>query len=152
MTKVISAANPWRPYRHHPPSRIATRWRRRRPGRCPPLGRAFIWANFIPKLGAVGGLYLAAPTRLCAHAGNEKTPPAGCVAARGGSQHRFVNAGSVQTWCGGRVVELSPRNAKQTARAARRAAVIALLRQSVKKSHGPNAAHNERVAAVAPMR
>ncbi len=34
--------------------------------RMPPLGRAFIWANFIPKLGAVGGLYLAAPTRLCA--------------------------------------------------------------------------------------
>jgi hypothetical protein len=35
--------------------------------RMPPLGRAFIWANFIPKLGAVGGLYLAAPTRLCAY-------------------------------------------------------------------------------------
>ncbi len=33
----------------------------------PPLGRAFIWANFIPKLGAIGGLYLAAPTRLCAY-------------------------------------------------------------------------------------
>jgi hypothetical protein len=31
------------------------------------LGRAFIWANFIPKLGAIGGLYLAAPTRLCAY-------------------------------------------------------------------------------------
>ena len=27
--------------------------------RMPPLGRAFIWANFIPKLGAIGGLYLA---------------------------------------------------------------------------------------------
>jgi hypothetical protein len=35
--------------------------------RMPPLGRAFIWANFIPKLGAVGGLYLGAPTRLCAY-------------------------------------------------------------------------------------
>jgi hypothetical protein len=33
----------------------------------PRLGRAFIWANFIPKLGAIGGLYLAAPTRLCAY-------------------------------------------------------------------------------------
>ncbi len=35
--------------------------------RMPPLGRAFIWANFIPKLGAIGGLYLAAPMRLCAY-------------------------------------------------------------------------------------
>jgi hypothetical protein len=35
--------------------------------RMPPLGRAFIWANFIPKLGAIGGLYLAAPTRLCTY-------------------------------------------------------------------------------------
>jgi hypothetical protein len=35
--------------------------------RMPPLGRAFIWANFIPKLGAVGGLYLGAPARLCAY-------------------------------------------------------------------------------------
>ncbi len=35
--------------------------------RMPSLGRAFVWANFIPKLGAVGGLYLAAPTRLCAY-------------------------------------------------------------------------------------
>ncbi len=34
--------------------------------RMPPLGRAFIWANFIPKLAAIGGLYLGAPTRLCA--------------------------------------------------------------------------------------
>ena len=34
--------------------------------RMPGLGRAFVWANFIPKLGAVGGLYLAVPTRLCA--------------------------------------------------------------------------------------
>ncbi|MGH7065558.1 MAG: hypothetical protein ACREET_15895, partial [Stellaceae bacterium] len=25
--------------------------------RMPALGRAFLWANFIPKLGAVGGLY-----------------------------------------------------------------------------------------------
>ncbi len=33
----------------------------------PALGRAFLWANFIPKLGAIGGLYLAAPTRLCAY-------------------------------------------------------------------------------------
>lgn len=35
--------------------------------RMPPLGRAFIWANFIPKLGAIGGLYLGAPIRLCAY-------------------------------------------------------------------------------------
>lgn len=35
--------------------------------RIPPLGRAFIWANFIPKLAAVGALYLMAPTRLCAY-------------------------------------------------------------------------------------
>jgi cytochrome c oxidase assembly factor CtaG len=41
---------------------LGVSWRR-----MPPLGRAFIWANFIPKLGAVGGLYLGAPTRLCAY-------------------------------------------------------------------------------------
>jgi hypothetical protein len=35
--------------------------------RMPPLGRAFVWANFIPKIGAIGGLYLAAPERLCAY-------------------------------------------------------------------------------------
>jgi hypothetical protein len=35
--------------------------------RMPALGRAFLWANFIPKLGAIGGLYLAAPTRLCTY-------------------------------------------------------------------------------------
>jgi hypothetical protein len=35
--------------------------------RMPALGRAFVWANFIPKLGAIGGLYLAAPARLCAY-------------------------------------------------------------------------------------
>ena len=35
--------------------------------RMPPLGRAFVFANFIPKLGAVGGLYLAAPVRLCSY-------------------------------------------------------------------------------------
>jgi len=35
--------------------------------RLPSLGRAFLWANFIPKLGAVGGLYLGAPTRVCAY-------------------------------------------------------------------------------------
>jgi hypothetical protein len=35
--------------------------------RLPGLGRAFVWANFIPKLGAVGGLYLGAPTRICAY-------------------------------------------------------------------------------------
>jgi hypothetical protein len=34
--------------------------------RMPALGRAFLWANFIPKLGSIGGLYLSAPTRLCA--------------------------------------------------------------------------------------
>jgi hypothetical protein len=41
---------------------LGSSWRR-----MPPLGRAFVWANFIPKLGAVGGLYLGAPTRLCAY-------------------------------------------------------------------------------------
>jgi hypothetical protein len=35
--------------------------------RLPGLGRAFVWANFIPKLGAVGGLYLGAPIRVCAY-------------------------------------------------------------------------------------
>ena len=35
--------------------------------RMPSLGRAFIWANFIPKLGAIGGLYVGAPVRLCAY-------------------------------------------------------------------------------------
>lgn len=35
--------------------------------RMPALGRAFIWANFTPKVGAIGALYLAAPTRLCAY-------------------------------------------------------------------------------------
>lgn len=35
--------------------------------RMPALGRAFLWANFIPKLAAIGGLYLAAPVRLCAY-------------------------------------------------------------------------------------
>lgn len=35
--------------------------------RLPGLGRAFVFANFIPKLGAVGGLYLAAPIRLCSY-------------------------------------------------------------------------------------
>jgi hypothetical protein len=28
--------------------------------RLPPLGRVFIWANFIPKIAAVGALYLTA--------------------------------------------------------------------------------------------
>jgi hypothetical protein len=41
---------------------LASSWRR-----MPALGRAFLWANFIPKLGAIGGLYLAAPNRLCAY-------------------------------------------------------------------------------------
>lgn len=35
--------------------------------RMPGLGRAFVCANFIPKLGAIGGLYLAAPVRLCSY-------------------------------------------------------------------------------------
>ena len=35
--------------------------------RMPGLGRAFVFANFIPKLGAIGGLYLAAPVRLCSY-------------------------------------------------------------------------------------
>jgi hypothetical protein len=45
--------------------------------RMPALGRAFVWANFIPKLGAVGGLYLAAPTRLCAYYGFDQQVAAG---------------------------------------------------------------------------
>ncbi len=35
--------------------------------RMPPLGRLFIIANVISKVGALGGLYLAAPIRLCAY-------------------------------------------------------------------------------------
>jgi hypothetical protein len=35
--------------------------------RMPLLGRAFVIANIISKLGAVGGLFLAAPIRLCAY-------------------------------------------------------------------------------------
>jgi hypothetical protein len=35
--------------------------------RLPPLGRAFVFANFLSKLGAVGALFLAAPIRLCAY-------------------------------------------------------------------------------------
>jgi hypothetical protein len=35
--------------------------------RMPLLGRAFVTANVISKLGAVGGLFLAAPVRLCAY-------------------------------------------------------------------------------------
>lgn len=35
--------------------------------RLPILGRAFVFANFLSKLGAVGGLFLAAPARLCAY-------------------------------------------------------------------------------------
>lgn len=41
---------------------LALSWRR-----MPPLGRAFVVANVISKLGAAGGLYLAAPVRLCAY-------------------------------------------------------------------------------------
>jgi len=47
--------------------------------RMPPLGRAFIWANFIPKLGAIGGLYLAAPVRLCAYYRLDQQATAGWV-------------------------------------------------------------------------
>jgi hypothetical protein len=35
--------------------------------RMPLLGRAFVVANVISKLGAVGGLFLIAPNRLCAY-------------------------------------------------------------------------------------
>ncbi len=35
--------------------------------RMPPLGRLFVIANIISKVGALGGLYLAAPIRLCAY-------------------------------------------------------------------------------------
>ena len=47
--------------------------------RLPWLGRGFVWANFIPKLGAVGGLYLAAPTRLCAYYRLDQQTAAGCA-------------------------------------------------------------------------
>ncbi|MGH7153374.1 MAG: hypothetical protein ACREF3_05545 [Acetobacteraceae bacterium] len=35
--------------------------------RMPPVGRGFVIANVISKLGAAGGLFLAAPVRLCAY-------------------------------------------------------------------------------------
>jgi hypothetical protein len=47
--------------------------------RMPGLGRAFVWANFIPKLGAIGGLYLAAPTRLCAYYRLDQQATAGWI-------------------------------------------------------------------------
>lgn len=47
--------------------------------RMPALGRAFIWANFIPKLGAIGGLYLAAPIRLCVYYRFDQQELAGCT-------------------------------------------------------------------------
>lgn len=40
----------------------ASSWRR-----MPALGRGFVLANIISKLGVLGGLYLAAPVRLCAY-------------------------------------------------------------------------------------
>ena len=47
--------------------------------RMPPLGQAFVLANFISKLGALGGLYLAAPIRLCAYYRLDQQQAAGWV-------------------------------------------------------------------------
>jgi hypothetical protein len=41
---------------------LAASWRR-----LPALGRAFLAANMISMIGTLGGLYLAAPVRLCAY-------------------------------------------------------------------------------------
>jgi uncharacterized membrane protein len=41
---------------------LASSWQR-----LPGLGRGFLVANFLSMLGAAGGLYLAAPIRLCAY-------------------------------------------------------------------------------------
>ncbi|HKH81662.1 MAG TPA: hypothetical protein VKA03_08665 [Methylovirgula sp.] len=71
--------------------------------RMPGLGRAFIWANFIPKLGAIGGLYLAAPTRLCAYYRLDQQAAAGSAliavaAALGISWFLVVFVGSPPFW------------------------------------------------------
>jgi hypothetical protein len=77
--------------------------------RTPPLGRAFIWANFIPKLGAIGGLYLAAPVRLCAYYRIDQQIEAGwalvIVAAALGISGFFVvffglQSAHLKTWLG----------------------------------------------------
>ncbi len=77
--------------------------------RMPPLGRAFIWANFIPKLGAIGGLYLAAPVRLCAYYRIDQQTEAGwalvIVAAALGISWFFVvffglQSAHLKTWLG----------------------------------------------------
>lgn len=47
--------------------------------RMPPVGRGFIVANVISKLGAAGGLYLAAPVRLCAYYRLDQQAEAGWV-------------------------------------------------------------------------
>ncbi|HEY5226862.1 MAG TPA: hypothetical protein VIJ06_08735 [Methylovirgula sp.] len=47
--------------------------------RMPALGRAFLWANFISMLCAIGGLYLGAPTRLCAYYRFDQQATAGTV-------------------------------------------------------------------------
>lgn len=51
---------------------LAASWQR-----MPPLGRAFVVANVISKLGALGGLYLAAPVRLCAYCRLDQQASAG---------------------------------------------------------------------------
>jgi hypothetical protein len=75
----------------------------------PPLGRAFIWANFIPKLGAIGGLYLAAPVRLCAYYRIDQQTEAGLalvtVAAALGVSWFFIvffglQSAYLKTWLG----------------------------------------------------
>ncbi|MGH7104098.1 MAG: hypothetical protein ACREFJ_17070 [Acetobacteraceae bacterium] len=45
--------------------------------RMPVLGRLFVIANMISKVGALGGLYLAAPIRLCAYYGLDQQAEAG---------------------------------------------------------------------------
>lgn len=71
--------------------------------RMPGLGRAFLWANFIPKLGAIGGLYLAAPTRLCAYYRLDQRATAGSAliavaAALGISWFVVIFVGSPPFW------------------------------------------------------
>lgn len=47
--------------------------------RMPPVGRGFVVANVISKLAAAGGLYLAAPVRLCAYYRLDQQAEAGWV-------------------------------------------------------------------------
>lgn len=53
---------------------LALGWRR-----MPSLGRLFVIANLVSKIGALGGLYLAAPIRLCAYYRLDQQVEAGWV-------------------------------------------------------------------------